>query len=218
MQLRRRLLGRIRHDLKYGLIAETFLRQLIRVGLEISFYYVFKEGLSETKSQKVKSKTEHGEITFLGIDDMRHIACIDDRRDSESDFRERIARGDHCLALKVDGMIAGFTWCRFDLFAYPPNLGFKLKGNEAYLYDMYILKAYRGSDLAPSLRYRCYEELQKMGRDVLFSFSDKFNTPAIRFKGKLGARITSLCLYVNFGKRYQWNWNLRNYHINQKGV
>lgn len=218
MQLRRRLLGRIRHDLKYGLTAETFLRQLIRVGLEISCYYVFKEGLSDPRPPSLRGETGFHEMTFLEIDDMRHIACIDDRRDSESDFRERLDRGDRCLALKIDGMIAGFTWCRFDLFAYPPNLGFKLQGNEAYLYDMYILKAYRGSDLAPALRYRCYEELQKMGRDVLFSFSDKFNTPAIRFKSKLGARITSLRLYMNFGKRYQWNWNLRNYPINQKGV
>lgn len=213
MQLRSRIANRIRYDLKYGLMIETLLRQLLRLGIEISFYYVFREGLSDTKSQKVKSKAEHGEIIFLSIDEMRQIACIDDRRDSETDFRERMERGDQCLALKVDGMIAGFTWCRFDLFDYPPNLGFKLQRNEVYLYDMYILKAYRGSDFAPILRYRCYEELQKIGRNVLFSFSDKFNNPAIRFKNKLGAHITNVCLYVRLGKKIRWNWNLRSYPI-----
>ena len=111
----------------------------------------------------------------------------------------------------MKGKIAAFTWCRFDVFDYGPKGEFSLKKNEAYLFDMYTLRAFRGHDLAPFLRYRFYEELSKMGRDVLYSHSDYFNIPAVRFKSKLNAKIIMLCLYIRLFKRFRWHWVLRSY-------
>ena len=100
------------------------------------------------------------------------------------------------------------------MFTYPPNWEFKLNENEAYLFDAYILKAYRGHKLAPFMRYRCYRELEKMGRSTFYSYSDYFNTPANRFKKKLDARLLKLCLFIKLFEKFEWNLTLKSYFEN----
>jgi ribosomal protein S18 acetylase RimI-like enzyme len=75
-----------------------------------------------------------------------------------------------------------------------------LKNNEAYLWNMYTKESYRGRNLAPYLRYKSYEMLKEMGRDVIYSISDSFNTPAIKFKEKLNAEEVKHILYVKLFK------------------
>ena len=139
------------------------------------------------------------------------LHCIDGRKNSEKMLSERLKKGNKCFALKRDNKIVGFTWCDFDMFTYPPTREFRLKSNESYLFDAYIFKAYRGHQLAPFMRYRCYQELQKLGRSVLYSYSDYFNTPANRFKVKLDARLLRLCLYVQLFEKFKWNLTLKVY-------
>ena len=64
----------------------------------------------------------------------------------------------------------------------------QLKSDEAYLWNMYTMESFRGMNIAPYLRYKSYEVLKGMGRDKLYSISEYFNTPAIKFKLKLNAK------------------------------
>ena len=50
-----------------------------------------------------------------------------------------------------------------------------------------------------------------MGRVKCYSYSDLFNTPSIRFKKKLNAKILELGLYVELFKKYHWNWTIKRY-------
>ena len=161
--------------------------------------------------KKAYTEFNEYETAFLDPADMKNLDRIEGRKTSEESTRKLLEKGSKCFAVKVKGKIAAFTWCEFDVFDYPPKKEFKLKENEAFLFDMYTLRAYRGHNLAPFVRYRCYEELAKMGRDVLYSYSDYFNTPALRFKSKLDAKILRLCLNIRLFKRFHWHWVLRNY-------
>ena len=76
---------------------------------------------------------------------------------------------------------------------------------------MYVLKAFRGNNLAPILRYKSYEILKRMGRDTFYSVTECFNAASFRFKAKLNARVIFLALYVEIFKRYRISWILRRY-------
>ncbi len=118
--------------------------------------------------------------------------------------------GNKCLGLKYKDDLASFmfinlTDCDFTLSILP------LKEDEAYLTFMYTLKAYRGKNLAPYLRYKSYEILKKMGRDKIYSVSVLSNSSAIRYKEKLNAKNLRLILYIELFKKLKWSFNLRSY-------
>ena len=207
-----RTFQRLKHALVYGFAVETVGRRLSRWGFVIRPLYVFKEGLSDREPKDFGLSFREYETTFLTSDDMKVLDRIDGRDTTELAMRDLIREGSKCLGIKIDGKTAGFTWCRFDIFGHPFTKAFTLRENEAYLFDMYVLKAYRGMNIAPFLRYRCYEELAKMGRTVLYSYSDVSNASAVRFKRKLGARVISLRLYIRLGK-FRWNWKLKTYTV-----
>jgi ribosomal protein S18 acetylase RimI-like enzyme len=200
-----------KHKLIHGLLVDTLGRGLARKGLVIRPLYVFKEGLSDREPKDFGSSLRDYEITFFTSEDMKALDCVDGRDVTEVAMRDLINKGAKCLGIKIEGRIAGFTWCRFDTFGHPLENKFTLRENEAYLFDMYVLKAYRGVNLAPLLRYRCYEELTKIGCTALYSYSDVSNAPAIRFKKKLDARVISLWLYIRLGRRFRWHWRLKTY-------
>jgi hypothetical protein len=202
---------KIRRKFKYGLAMEYILDQLARLGLEIRPYCIFQEGLALGAAQVFGSSFDRFETVFLGLQDMKELDRVDGRPYSEAVLRERLEKGQKCFAAKIDGKVAAFTWCRFDRIDCMQSVLQELKPNEAYLFDTYTLKAWRGGDLAPWLRWRSYQVLAGMGRDVLYSFSDYFNAPAIRFKKKLGARLITLRLHIRLGERYRRHWTLKRY-------
>jgi len=212
MKLSNKTLQKIKHKVIYDLLMRQTAKLLNRIGLAIRFYYVFKEGLPDGEKKDFCLESQNYEIAFLDSEDVAMLDPLEGHDATVSDMQTQISQGHKCLGLKNNGKIVGFTWCRFDQFVdYPPTKGFKLEKNEAYLYDMYILQDYRGSDLAPFLRYKCYQELAKIGRTVLYSVSLIPNAPAIRFKKKIGAQILSLGLHVQLRKNICWNWKLRTY-------
>jgi len=205
------LLQKIWEKYQNGLVMQVIFNYIAELGLFINPYYIFEERLSGEKHKEFRLEFEKCEATYLGPEDMKEIDCIDGREFTEATLCERLTKGNKCFAVKIDGKIVGFTWCNFDVFEYPPTYKFKLKENEAYLFDTYVLKAYRGLNIAPFIRYSLYQELDKMGRNVLYSASVCFNTPAIRFKNKLGARVVKLLIYIELGKRFHWHWKLKSY-------
>jgi hypothetical protein len=73
------------------------------------------------------------------------------------------------------------------------------------------MESHRGKNLAPYLRYKSYEILKELGRDKIYSASDSFNSPAIRFKEKLNAKKLKLILFVKIFNRIQWSFTLKSY-------
>ena len=117
-----------------------------------------------------------------------------------------------CFGIKHHSDIIAVSWCRFDEFEAFNN-SFSLKSDEVYLCSASTLKKYRGKNLAPYLRVQLYKRLLDMGYTTIYSFTEAFNTPAIKFKKKLGATLKELYIYINLLGKYEKNILLKRYNL-----
>lgn len=176
--------------------------------VEIVPYYLFEEFLTDHWDTGFKGNFDGFEVCFLRPSDMKTISLSPEVNDSEHRLVERLANDCLCLGLKYNGEIAAYTWCNLKggLSLISP-----LRDDEAYLFDARTLKAYRGKNLAPYLRYQLYKHLTQIGRTKFFSISSVFNTSAINFKKKLRAKPLKLYLQIRLFRKYQWDIILKDY-------
>jgi hypothetical protein len=125
-------------------------------------------------------------------------------------LQRRLEKGKLCFGAKYRGELAAFTWFELDLldagrYCRP------LARDEAYLFDAYTPIPYRGKGIAPHIRYLGYKELEKLGRTRLYSISLYFNTPAVNFKRKLGARFLELRLLVRVFRKWSRDVRIKRY-------
>lgn len=197
--------------LRFGLTTQRLLGRLRTLGLVISPYYLFRERVPDDPPPAPGAGFRS---ELLRRDELDSAAACT-TWGSVREFAGRLDRGHVCVALKhrtADGResIAGYTWADLneinDAACRAP-----LAEDEAYLYDAFVAEAHRGRALAPHLRYCCYQVLRSQGREHFYSVSDYFNTPAIRFKLKLGAEVARVGLQVELFGRGPWHWILRRY-------
>jgi len=74
-------------------------------------------------------------------EDLPALAALNLRR-SVRDFEERLAAGDDCLLLLVDGSVAGYMWASMRQ-ARLSRLALPLRPDEMFSYEMYIHPAHR---------------------------------------------------------------------------
>ena len=187
--------------------------RLAKIGLEISPYYLVQEGLSDESVLKLKPELDPCQPGFLEPSDMKAISSISDGPSGmipEDKLMGRLANGCKCFGIKHNGEIAAYMWCSLRECT-DKSLSFKLKNDESYLFDACTVKAYRGKNLAPYLRYQLYRYLAEIGRTRCYSITTLFNSSSVRFKEKLKARNLRLYLYINLFDKLQWNLLLRDY-------
>jgi hypothetical protein len=146
-------------------------------------------------------------------DDLAQMVVMQNGHVPLEKLRERFGQGKKCFGIKQKEKIVAFNWIDFKninsiLFSQ------SLKENEAYLFDMYTDKEFRGKNIAPYLRWQSYKALKGMGRDVFYSISTYVNTPSIKFKKKLNSKILWLGLYFKLFQRFKVNMILRRYKGN----
>ena len=126
---------------------------------------------------------------------------------------ERFRSDSRAIGIFVDGNLAAYTWYRVDIVPTPYCAGelFRLERDEAYLFDAYVVPAYRGRRLVNLVRYRAYEELQRLGRDHLYSITLAFNSSSHRFKQKLRAENAELRLQLGLARWKVIDFRLRAY-------
>ena len=200
-------LAHLRDKVSYSPLPRIFIDGLDKLGIQIRVIYIIREGITEECSRQPNS-LEGYEIGFIGMEDLVEMAQIPYRFIRQRDLERRLKDGNLCLGAKRDGRLVAFTWCNLTQ-CLSEGYSFPLNDEEAYLFDAYTASDLRGQGLAPAPRYRLYEELARLGRTKLYSISERFNTPAIRFKLKLGAKLLKSDWYVtlfrkwHFGRRGQ---------------
>lgn len=115
-----------------------------------------------------------------------------------------------CFALRIEGEIVASSWCNLQR-CHDQLSSFPLERDEAYLCNAATLDTFRGMNLAPYLRFQMYKYLRQTGRTKLYSITEFFNTPAIKFKEKLGAQPLKLGLQLKISHKHQFNVTLRTY-------
>lgn len=181
-----------------------------RIGLYVRPYYVVLEQRGTEDLPQVRLEFESFEMRPFNEEDMAIIAAIPDRRFPEESLLKRLKEGKRCFGIKCEGQIAAFTWVDFKECGVSDSRH-PLNENEAYLFDAYTLPSFRGKNLAPIIRHYAYEQLEGMGIKTLYSITDFFNTPSMRFKAKLGAKAIELRLLFLAFKKKIFDIRLRKY-------
>ena len=210
------LIQKIAPVIRHRLVIQTFLDLLKLVGLEVTPYYLTQESLAGQNPSPPKPFNEDCTVGFLGPEEMKSIVANPEYKYSEQELLEMLMEGKRCFGLNVQGQTASIMFCDFEECHFKP-CRFPLKENEAYFFSAYTFRPFRGKNLAAYLRYECYRELEKMGRDIIYSITYRYVTPAIKFKQKLNAQFLTLCLFVELFGRYRRHWVLKEYKENPLG-
>ncbi len=168
------------------------------------------EGLFNGSLPHLEKGFDEYDIVPLGSEDIRTISTIPGRFVSGEELFRRLKEGKKCLGVKHHGEVTAFTWYDLDEFNFK-GYTFPLKENEAYLFDTYTLISFRGKGIAPYMRYQCYKELANLGRHKLYSITERFNTPAVKFKEKLNAKLLELYVYIELFKKWHFHSRLKKY-------
>ena len=213
------LLKRTRAKLRYyrtglswwGMGCRVIIDTLAKVGIIISPHYLVVEGLDTARLQHLAEGFADYQFGFLAPQDMPALANLPGRIWTEKELLTRLQEGQKCFGVKHGGAVVAFTWCSFAPYAFAKQKTLPLGDHEAYLFDAHTVEQYRGIGIAPTLRYRCYQELAKLGRTRCYSITAAFNIPAINFKKKLHAQVLELGLFIELWGHWWWHTRLREY-------
>jgi len=114
---------------------------------------------------------------------------------SSTAYARRAARGDRCLCIKQGSEVVGYRWFKLGtgciLCGFGPDMEitlFPLKPGQAFSYDIYTYRKYRGQGVATMLNKLLYHALREEGiKEVLASVS-LANHAALRLNLRLGAQ------------------------------
>ncbi|MDX2506231.1 MAG: hypothetical protein QNL62_17375 [Gammaproteobacteria bacterium] len=208
MDYLRNLWSKIRFSSPLRIVADI----LGRLGVRIAPYYIYREGLDYANLSSLDENFSGYDTVILGSNDMHEIACIPGRENIDEEFLlERLNKGHLCLGMRHNGKLVGFNWANLTELTFSSKTSFSLQDNEAYLYDAFTLMDYRGIGIAPYIRFKCYQQLEQLGKNNLYSISLAFNTPAIKFKRKLNAELHELRLFVDAFRKWEINMRLKKY-------
>lgn len=209
------LLKKIRSKRKHGLLLHSILHMFGRKGIRIYPYYLIKEKTDVANLPAIRGNIEEYASDFLDSRDLDTLEQNDEFKGKKAEFQKRLDKGNKCVCLKHQGQIVAHSWFHLEECRFIDSL-FELNEDEAYLFDMYTLKSYRGKNIAPFLRYKSYEALKNMGRDSLYSISEIFNAPAVKFKKKLNAEFLGSYLLIDLFRKWKWNLRIKGDKIRKK--
>ncbi len=177
-----------------------------KLGVRIEPFLVVREAEKPVDVPAAPETFRFGYLHANDVDDLLRLEPGADREELITWF----SAGKRCYGVWDGSQLIAKMWCDLNEFSYPPNFR-KLDNDEAYMYAAFTDPEFRGMSLAPLMRARCYDSLRAMGRNRLYSYTDYFNTPARRFKQKLGARNECLRLHLQLFGKWSSTITLRKY-------
>ncbi len=194
----------------YNRCLEGVLRRLRRVGVDIRPCLLVREDLPGPPAAEITIDPQF-RFCQLNEDDLPGIHRLRPGMSLER-YRDFLRSGKLCYGLKDGDRLVAKMWIDLErinsvLYNRP------LETDEAYLFDAFADEAYRGRNLAPYLRQRCYGEVRARGRRRIYSISEFTNTPARRFKAKLGAVDVALIVFWKVPGFASRRWIVRRYPL-----
>ena len=200
---------KIRYRVRNRLVLSLIFEKLSTIGINIRLSYLTQECLFDEIDQNLKPELEPLTAAFLSFSETKIIYDHPESKLAMIDNKKKyIEDGYRCFALKYNDEIMTYMWC--NLMKCHGVYPFPLKEDEAYLSGAYTFRAYRGKNLAPFLRYQLYQHLNKLGRTKFYSFTEVFNTPAIKFKNKIKAKPLKIILSIKLFDKYGWTFMTRS--------
>jgi len=174
-------------------ITNQFVRQLQRLHVVCRPFLITREDLYPDERTSIELNSDY---RFCALDetDLPQIHNLRPEMDVER-YAEFMRVGYKCFGIKRNDELIAKMWLNFRDFN---SVMYQrvLEDDEIYLFDAYCNPAYRGQNLAPCLRLRCYEQARALGRQRIYSITDYTNHAARNFKAKLGARHVELSVML----------------------
>ena len=193
---------------KNGLLWQGIRNRLARIGIDIMPYY-WEIGSINIDQPQIRDDASKYKISLFGEKELifakNNIIGIE-HKDLLLDLKD----GDTCLGIKRNEEISIYTFIKHKGFEFRGRQ-FSIQTNEGYVHNTYTFEAYRGLNLAPYLRYQCYQYLKDKGITTYYSISEYFNKPTLRYKQKLQVKPLKLYLSVILFKRWFFNYTLKSY-------
>lgn len=187
-------------------IAEALLSRIARLGIHVTPFVTILEGATPLSRPPLDAEFRFSELTAADIKDLLELepTCTSDKQ------LARFTEGKRCFGLWHGSRLVAKTWCDLEEITSPwgPR---RLNSGEVYLFSAFSDPSYRGRDLAPALRFACYEALRNCGFTRFYSYSAFFNRPARRFKQKLGGVEQELRLHIGLLDRWSKTVTLKRY-------
>ena len=203
------ILKKIADKIRYNLVLQVIKNRFTVLGFEFTLYYLFRENTDYVEDIDIPGNINDYRVGFLEEEDIKNIITDNPGYTAEK-FLEHLSKGRKCIGVKYKDEVVSFTWFDFSECNFKP-CGFKMKDNEVYSFSLYTMEQYRGMNIAPWLKLRCYEILKEMGIDTCYSIIEYVNSPSIRYSKKLNFIKVKLCLYIRLFKKYDWNLTLKTY-------
>lgn len=192
---------------KHGIFAHRLALQVSKyLGVTYMPYYVFREGHGSLEPRDYELP-EGFTASFLQPGDEALVVGLTGWADA-AEMSRRLSAGHVCTVVSAgddaQAQIAGYTWA--DLSCINDSIcQYELPPGHAYLYDAFIAADFRGAGLASIMRALCYRNLLERGVQGFVSISDQFNTPALKFKRRLGAEPVARYHYLKVGGKVWLN-------------
>lgn len=194
--------------IKNGLFWHGTRNRLAKIGFDFMPYY-WEIGSIDIKPPRIRDDESQYQLSIFGE---KEITFIQNNviGISHKDLMNDLKNGDTCLGIKNAGEISVYSFIKHQSFSFRGR-DFTIKSSEGYVHNTYTFEAFRGRNLAPYLRYQCYEYLKGKGIDKYYSISEYFNKPTLRYKQKLNIKPQKLYLSVILFKRWVFNFTLKSY-------
>ena len=207
--IRHMMLKKIGDKFKHRQVMFYLLDRLKGLGIVCKPFYVVLEGQNNIRSL-AGPDVEDFSVAILSEGETLSLAGHSEAEITEERLEQRIRKGSQCFAMKSESRIVAFMWYNLKTFD-APWMKFDLLPDEAYLFDAKTYKAFRGKKLAPFLRQELYAHLNSLGRSRFYSVTEYFNTPAYKFKQKIGAVNLSLHLHIELFDVWRTNIRLKTF-------
>lgn len=189
-------LQRLRGRLRHGLLIQEILDRLSKLGLTFCPYLLMVQTAEKMGSTAVHP---HGFSTRLLMrEDVPLLTAMIEleRAQQIQNIDGRLPGGQLGVGIFRGSEFAGYSWCNLDHCHCFRRSLFKLNDNEAYLFDTYIRRPFRGQGLAAVVWRALCAALVDQGRSAFYSVTFCFNAPSRRYKKKLGIEKMELRLYI----------------------
>ncbi len=187
-------------------------RLLDTLGIRIVPHYLYLEKRSFVDLSylhRVFEEYKFGPVTSGDMTSMAEMSGIS--LPSETHLN-RLDGGELCYVLRSRGKPVGYTWICLDRCESTYGK-FRLMHNEAYFFQTTILDSLRRKGLGFYLKWKAYGELEKLGREILYSHVMVFNVPSIGLHKKLKAKTLTLGVSVEVMHKLWFCLPIRRYRL-----
>lgn len=206
-----KLIKKIKEKLKYGTFLQSVCGMLYKIGIDVMPYYWVAETYNDSVRLDEASFPDYS-FEFFGPAEIRWISQMNDDPYRQWWGAERILKrveiGNKCFGVKYKGEIAAFMWINFKECRNSYYFK-KFRKDEAYIFDVYTIKKFRGRKIASHMRNQAYKALNKDGIYTFYSLCGILNVPSVKSKKQLNGKFLKTVVYIKLFKKFPWRWTIK---------